>query len=243
MSTLSPSYAAAWDKRLNLFEVPFLWTNYEHFQNYVVEVGGGEKLGQILIEATSVRPLIWFPTGFRWMYFKNRINSIEDVRKAKMRTPQGKVYLDLMDIIGINAITVPWSETFVSLNSGLVDAVECPPVLAFTARFHEVVNYAWPSNHMLGLNMLLINEKLWQSFPEDLRNIMSEAAYETSYQMLGTTIMLARKGVRSMQEETGLEVIYDVNTGPLADLFVDYQLEFAEEIGMVDMMEEILEMK
>ena len=243
MSTLSPSYAASLDKRLNLFEVPFLWTNYEHFQNYVVEAGGGEKLGQILIDKAGVRPLFWYSTGFRWMYFKDKINSLEDLKKAKMRTPPGKVYLDLMKIIGINAITVPWSETFVSLNTGLVNAVECPPSLAYTARFHEVINYAWPSKHMLGVNFFLINENLWQSLPEDLKDTMTEAAYETSYYMYGITAMLSQKAIKNMKEETGVEVIYDVNPAPLANLFVDYQLNFAKENDLVDMMEEILKMK
>ena len=243
MSTASPSWATSWDTRMGLFEVPFLWENFEHFQNYVVEEGGGEKLGQILIEKTGVRPLVWFSTGFRWMYFKDRINSLEDLKKRKMRTPGGQVYLDLMKIIGINAITVPWSEVFTSLHTGLVNAVECPPALAYAQRFHEVVNYAWPSNHVLGVNYIIINEKLWQSLPEDLKDAMTEAAYETSYYAYGLTPMLTQKAIRAMKEERGVKVIYDVDPAPLADLFVDYQMNFAKENNLVDMMEEILKMK
>ncbi len=243
MANTSPSYATSWSKSLGLFELPFLWKNGEHFQNYVIEEGGGEKLGKILIEKTGIRPLIWYSTGFRWMYFKDKINSLEHLKKIKMRTPGSKVFLDLMKIIGINAITVPWSEVFTALHTGLVDAVECPPALAYPQRFHEVVKYAWPSNHMMGLQFITINEELWQSFPDDLKEAMREAAYETSYYMYGLTPMLTRMAVRSMKEETGLQVIYDVDPSPLADLFVDYQTSYAKDSGTLDILKEILEMK
>lgn len=243
MANTSPSWATSWSKSLGLFEMAFLWKNGEHFQNYVIEEGGGEKLGKILIEKAGVRPLVWYSTGFRWMYFKDKINSLEDLKKIKMRSPGGQVSLDMMKIIGINAITVPWSEVFTGLHTGLVEAVECPPALAYPERFHEVVKYAWPSNHMMGIQFITINEQLWQSFPDDLKEAMKEAAYETSYYMYGLTPMLAQMAVRSMKEESGLQVIYDVDPSPLADLFFDYQKSYAKDNDALDMLEEILAMK
>jgi len=244
MGASSPSWATSWDKRIGLFETPFLWKSYSHFQNYVIEEGGGEKLGQILIEKAGVRPLAWYSKGYRWMYFTDRINSLEGLRKVKMRTPGGQSYLDMMKIIGINAISVPWGEVFVSLKTGLVNGVECPPGQAHEQGFDEVTKYAWPSKHIMGVGYLVINENLWQSLPEDLKDAMNEAAYETSYYMLGFTPMYNQKAIRNMKEKLGVEVIYNVvDPDVLAGLFVDYHMNLAKEYDLVDTMEKILKME
>ena len=46
-----------------------------------------------------------------------------------------------------------------------------------------------------------------------------------------------------MGEETGLEVIYDVDPSPLTDMFKEYQAKWAEEHNVVEILEEIWESK
>jgi len=243
ISVGSPSWASNYDARMNLFNLPYLWKSDSHFLNYIIEMGGGEKLGNILLEKAGVRPIVWYPIGFRWMFFKDRINKIEDLENVKMRSPGSQVFLDMMDILGINAITVPYSEIFTSLNTGLVEAVEMPPSLAHEQRYHEVVNYSWPSLHMMGVQFIAISDKLWQTFPIELRQAMEEAAYETTYYMYGISKLFTNKAVKKMGEETGLEVIYDVDPSPLTDMFKEYQAKWAEEHNVVEILEEIWESK
>jgi len=243
MSVNSPSWDTCWDTRMGMLEIPFLWSSDTHFQNYVLERGGGDRLAEILIQAVEVRPLCWYHVGFRWMWFKNKINSVEDLKKVRMRVPGGKVYQDMAKIVDIPGITIDYSEIFTSLQTGLVEAVEMPVALTYEERFYEVINYGWPSNHMICPQYIGISENLWQSLPSDLREAMEEAAYETSYYMYGLTPLNAHKALRVMKEEQGLQVIYDVDPAPLRELFVDYQMEWAQKNNCVDMMEEILAMK
>lgn len=239
----APSWASSWDERITTFDLPFLWKNAEQAQDYIIELGGGEKLGKFLIEKAGVRPLTWFSLGFRWMFFKDPIQTLDDLQKVKMRTSTGKAYLDMMRILDLKAVTVPWSEAFTALNTGLVNAVESAPAPAYQQRFHEVCKYAWPSNHMIALVVLSIREELFQKLPADVQQAMKDAAYETSYFIYGMTPMDSYRSLRKMAKETGLKVIYGVDPSPLQAKFAGYHDEWGKKYGVQDIIDEIRSMK
>ena len=144
--------------------------------------GGGLELWQEIYKPFG---LITFPMGNTGVqmggWFNKEINSLEDVKGLRMRIPGlgGKVFKKA----GGNPVLMAGGEIYTALERGTLDATE------WVAPFHDMrlgLNraakfYYYPGWHEPGTAFeLMINDKKWQTLPEDLQEIVKVAAAATS---------------------------------------------------------------
>ncbi|MGB1800802.1 MAG: TRAP transporter substrate-binding protein, partial [Gammaproteobacteria bacterium] len=114
-------------------------------------------------------------------WFNKEINSLDDVKGLRMRIPGlgGKVFKKA----GGNPVLMAGGEIYTALERGTLDATE------WVAPFHDLrlgLNraakyYYYPGWHEPGTAFeLMINDKKWQTLPEDLQQIVKVAAAATS---------------------------------------------------------------
>jgi TRAP-type mannitol/chloroaromatic compound transport system substrate-binding protein len=144
--------------------------------------GGGLELWH---EVYKPFGLIAFPMGNSSVqmggWFNKEINSLDDVKGLRMRIPGlgGKVFKKA----GGNPVLMAGGEIYTALERGTLDATE------WVAPFHDLrlgLNraakyYYYPGWHEPGTAFeLMINDKKWQTLPEDLQQIVKVAAAATS---------------------------------------------------------------
>ena len=146
--------------------------------------GGGMELMQEVYEPYG---LLSFPGGNTGNqmggWFRKEINSLEDLKGLKMRTPgfAGEV----MSELGVAVTNLPPGELYTSLERGVIDAVEwVGPALDFPMGFHQIAKYyysGWqePSAEV----QFLVNKKTWERLPEDIRQILTVAMRTAAYDM------------------------------------------------------------
>jgi len=140
--------------------------------------GGGQKLWD---EFTLPRGLKCFAAGgsgvqtFGW--FKKEIKSLSDMQGLNFRiTGFGA---QVMRKIGVNAVSMPPSEIFPSLQSGALDAAEwVGPAFDLAFGFHKIMTHMYtPSfSDIHGGMEFGINKKAWDSLDKDLQLIIQVAA-------------------------------------------------------------------
>lgn len=141
--------------------------------------GGGQALWDELYATQGVKPLVGGNTGpSAGGWFKREITSLADVKGLRIRATGlgGEVYYAM----GATAIAIPPSDTYASLERGVIDAVELlAPVNDFPLGLHKIAPfYAFPGfNKPNGVSETLISLKLWKELPEHLRLIITTACH------------------------------------------------------------------
>ena len=116
-------------------------------------------------------------------WFREEINSLEDLKGLKMRTPgfAGEV----MSELGVAVTNLPPGELYTALERGTVDAVEwVGPALDFQMGFHQIAKYYYSGWQEPGAEVqFLINKETWEELPKDLQEILRVAMRTAAYDM------------------------------------------------------------
>lgn len=164
--------------------VPFGLTAQE--MNGWLHYGGGLELWREVYEPFNVIPFAAGNTGVQMAgWFNREINSLADLKGLKMRIPGvgGEVY----SRAGGTAVTLPGSELYTSLQTGVIDATEwVAPYNDVALGLHEVAKYYYyPGWHEPGPTLeLLVNKDAYEALPADLQAMVEVAARYANQDML-----------------------------------------------------------
>ena len=144
--------------------------------------GGGLELWNELYEPFNVIALPIGNTGVQMGgWFNKKIEAIDDLKGLRMRMPGlgGKV----LDRAGGNPILMSGGELYTALERGTIDATEwVGPMHDLRLGLNRAADYYYyPGWHEPGAQLeLLVNRARWDSLPDDLRQIVKQAAAATS---------------------------------------------------------------
>lgn len=111
----------------------------------------------------------------------------KDAKGLKIRIPETPMLSAWLQSIGANPTMIAASETYSSVQSGVVDGQENGVLLTMTDKYYEVVKYFTDTNHIYGAAVVLFNQNFWNSLPEEYQVILqeeSENLRDTSRQMI-----------------------------------------------------------
>ncbi len=118
----SPAGAAATIfPEMGAFLVPYLVQSYD--QAYKMFNGAiGDKLDKQFQEKYKVKTMCFFDYGFRHFWTsKKAISEPRDLRGAKIRVQQAKVFGDTINGLGGNAVPMAWGEVISAAKQGVID--------------------------------------------------------------------------------------------------------------------------
>ncbi|HTW83485.1 MAG TPA: TRAP transporter substrate-binding protein [Candidatus Sulfotelmatobacter sp.] len=104
------------------------------------------------------------------------VKNAADLSGFKIRTPEGRLYLDLFKSLGAAPTPINFSELYTSLQTHVVDGQENPLLNIEFARFYEVQKYLSMSAHMWSGYWLMGNADVWKGLPPDVQAIVSKNA-------------------------------------------------------------------
>lgn len=144
--------------------------------------GGGLKLWEEVYAPFDVIPRPQGNTGVQMGgWFRKEIKSLGDFKGLKMRIPGlgGKV----MAQAGGTVVLLPASETFTSLERGVIDATEwVGPMHDLRMGFYKAAKYYYyPGWHEPGTCLeVIFNKAAYEALPTDLQAILDAVAMETN---------------------------------------------------------------
>ncbi len=170
--------------------------------------GGGQALYDEMYDRFELKSLLCGNTGTQWMgWFKKEINSLEDFKGLRFRTPGigGEMYRRL----GAAVVQLPGSEIYQALSSGTIDAAEfVGPWSDLALGFHQAAKYYyWPGVQEPGsAEECGINKQKWDELPDDLKAIV-EAACAVTYSHSTTEYMLRNpEALKVLVDQHGVQV-------------------------------------
>lgn len=112
---------------------------------------------------------------FREMTSNVKIESMDDFEGLKIRTMDSKYHLAFWQALGANPTPLAFTELFISLQQGVVDAQENANDTNVSANFFEVQDYLVNTHHILYMNQFLINKEKFESLDPLYQDAIKEA--------------------------------------------------------------------
>ena len=182
MSMPSNAPLTAFVPSLNLFELPFLFANDEHFNavmNSEVALGFDKDLSEAGIHLL----------GFGYIGLRNimttekAINSIEDLKGLKIRLMENPAHLDAFEAWGASPLPMAYGELYTALETGAIDGAEAANSNYWGKKFYEVA----PNWAMVGwmrlVGPIIMSKIFYDKLPSDLQKIVDDAGIEIAQLM------------------------------------------------------------
>lgn len=136
---------------------------------------------------------------------KKPIKSAKDFEGLKVRA--FGIEANWYEAMGASTVLLGGGEIYTALSTGVIDAARWgSPSVIQSIGLHEVADYyIQPSPMPAPNNNFLVNQQAWDSLPDDLKAIMSEAAKLASLDYMARGAQLDANAMAEMQE-AGVEI-------------------------------------
>ena len=133
------------------------------------------------------------------------ISTPADLAGLKIRVMSSPVFIRMYEVLGANPTPMSFSEVFTGLQQNVIDGQESPLSTIDSSSFAEVQKYLSLTGHFWTNECLLINEKLWESLPEEWQTILQEEVDACETRIREKNIQSDQDLVAKLESE-GMEV-------------------------------------
>jgi TRAP-type C4-dicarboxylate transport system substrate-binding protein len=105
-----------------------------------------------------------------------KVRTPEDLAGVKLRMPGGESWQLLGRSLGANPVPLAYAETYVGLQTGVVDGQDNPLPNTRLMKFHEVTNQIVLTGHNVGFGLLIVRAPLFDALTPAQQQRMRQAA-------------------------------------------------------------------
>jgi TRAP-type C4-dicarboxylate transport system substrate-binding protein len=171
-------------EELSVISIPFIFEGPDHFGRWAETVIVPE-LQPKLIKNANQRFInlgansMWHKGLSKCIVAKKPIFTPEDIKGLRLRLWPARMIQKSWGGMGAQIYTIDWSEAYLALKQGMVEAITTPVDAAFEQRFTEVVKYVTMLDQVPMARGISINEKVWQGLTAAEQKILTSAADAT----------------------------------------------------------------
>ena len=188
-----------------VFDIPCLFDTIEEVREHVDDENFLAKMDQVYLDGGYVL-LGYADQGFRVMTTNKSITSIDDFKGVKIRTMENSYHMDFWKTLGSSPTPMTFSEVYIGLQQGTIDAQENPYEVIVSNKLYEQQKYVVETNHLPHLISLIVSEEFYNGLSSDQQTIIDQAAdiakeyaREQSDERIASRI--------EMIEESGTEIV------------------------------------
>ena len=172
-----PAYWGSKSKGILLFGSQPFGLRADEQVGWMVHGGGQELYDEICMAVSASSRFLCGNSGPQWFgWFRNEINSVDDLKGLKYRTTG--LASEMCARIGMAVQAMSGPAMFQALQSGALDAGEfIGPWTDSALGFHQLAkNYYWPGvGEPSSAEECGVNADAWNALPDDLKSVVSTA--------------------------------------------------------------------
>ncbi|WP_428688350.1 sialic acid TRAP transporter substrate-binding protein SiaP [Roseibium sp.] len=165
-----PNFAERDYGPIAISDYPFMLKNYDHWKAYR-DSDLFKDLSEGYRSATghSVMAITWY--GYRHVTSNFPITQPDDMKGLKIRVPDSPLMLLFPNAVGANPTPIAFSEVYLALQQGVVDAQENPlPTIKFK-KFYEVQSNINLTGHIGNSLIIVVSETAMAQLGEDAATV------------------------------------------------------------------------
>ena len=163
-------------KPVQVFSIPYLFEN--EYQAWRVYDGPFvQKLNEELRKKTGLRVLHWWESGGfkQWTNSKQPVKGPGDMKGLKVRVMPSPIFQKLVSSLGGSPTPISFGELYGALKNKTVDGQNNALSLVNLFKYYQVQKYVTVDNHVYAVSSMIINDKFYQSLPQDLQQVIDKA--------------------------------------------------------------------
>lgn len=160
---------------LAIFDLPCAFTTLEELRERVDDEQFFSQISDIY-ENYGFHLLGFGDQGFRIMTTNQKITSFKDFSGQKIRTMENSYHLAFWQAIGANPTPMTFSEVYIGLQQGTIDAQENPYEVIVSSKLFEQQDYVVETNHLPHMLSLITNNEFFNQLSKEDQAILEEAA-------------------------------------------------------------------
>ena len=216
IASCANSVLANYIPEMSILDQAFLWDSQDQ-ANYAVQ----HELGDLInakAEPLGIHVIGYMESGFRDVFSKKPIQSIDDFKGVKIRTMQNQGQLAAFTAFGANPVALAAGEQFTALQQGTIDACENAVSNCWVNKFYEAgVNSVTTTHHSFVYIPLCMSDNAWNQIPDDLKETFVKAVWagcEQQWQFLNE----ANAEAIDLLKGVGVS-FYDIDINSLKDAY------------------------
>ena len=155
-----------------IYSLPLLFRDYDEVDFVRARTDPALVRG---LEDKGFKVLALSEGGFAYLMSDIPIRRVEDLEGQKPWLPQGDLITDaIYDTVGISPVTLPISDVYTGLQTGLIDTIGTTPTAAIAFQWHTRMKSLTDFPLIYVMGMLLVDQRAYQRIATADRVILDE---------------------------------------------------------------------
>lgn len=224
------SFAAQNYPPIALPDLPYVFRDYEHWQTFnnsdlFTELAEGYKIAS---RGNRIVGNNYY--GQRHVTSNKPIKTPDDMLNLKLRVPNATIFKMFPLAVGANPSPIAFSEVYLALQQGVVDAQENPLPTIKAKKFYEVQKYISLTGHLQGAVISVASDRLWNMLSDADKVIFSEVFKQAAAKVSADTRQ-SEKDLIAWFEEQGVTVL-EVDRGAFREKVLPTHVEAKQRLGV-----------
>lgn len=176
LSTVSA--LSSWVPESQILDAPFVFRDAAHVRRVLDGPVGAELKTKFAAQNFIVPGYINY--GARHLLAKEAITKPSQLAGKRIRVIQSPLHTELWKALGANPTPIPITETYNSLQTGVVDAMDLTKSAYAGFKLYEVVPYLIETAHIWATGVVYFSAAFWKTLKADEQAVLSAAVAEAA---------------------------------------------------------------
>ena len=203
---------------------PFLFDSWDKYEEIVK--GDFGKLQEQQLESAGFKLINTNRDWRRGPYYvtcsTKPITSVADLKAMRLRSADSPVFMEAMKSLGVTTTVVNYSECYMALQQGQVDAVNCPISNVESMAFYEVGPYVTRMDCYPAELSMVMNLNKFNSLTADQQDALIRAANDAATHSNETIDKEVDDMIARLEAKGGVTFDLDFDDSIFADALKDY---------------------
>ncbi len=164
---------------VNVFNMPFVFRSQDHMRAVIDGAIGDDLLAKISASPAKLVAIGWMDGGSRSLYTKKPVRTPADLKGQKVRMMGNPLFVDTMNAMGGNGISMGYGEVFTALQTGVVDGAENNAPSFFTSNHYSTgAKFYTQTNHLIIPELLVVSKVTWDKLSKDDQALLKKFGRE-----------------------------------------------------------------
>src|SRR5262245_6856249 len=163
----------------NVLHLPFIFRDEAHMRKVIDGPIGDELLGKLTASPNArLVGLCWMDAGMRNVYAKKPIKAPADLKGQKIRMMGNPIFVETMNAMGGNGMSMGFNELYNALQTGVVDGAENNPPSLLTQNHYQVTKFYSLTGHLIIPEILVFSRATWDKLAQTDQDLLRKVARE-----------------------------------------------------------------
>jgi tripartite ATP-independent transporter DctP family solute receptor len=224
---------------VNVFNMPFVFRDEAHMRKVIDGPIGDEILEKITNSPARLVAMGFMDSGSRSLYTKKPVRTPADLKGQKIRMMGNPLFVDTMNAMGGNGISMGHTEVFGALQTGVIDGAENNPPTLFTSNQYTTVKYYTQTNHLIIPEIFVMSKVTWDKLSKDEQAMVKKFSREAQMEQRGLWDKSVAEYTAKLKA-AGIEFI-TTDTKPFYDATAPVRAKYGAQFA--DLMKRIADVK